>query len=143
MGKAYIEPYLFFNGCCEQAIEFYRKAVGASVDFMMRYKESPDAPPPGRVPANWDEKIMHASVRIGGALIMMSDGCETSPKFAGFSLSLSLSSEAEVHRTFAALAEGGEVQMPVMKTFWSPCFGMVVDRFGVGWMVTVAADRPK
>jgi PhnB protein len=133
-----IEPYLFFNGCCEEAIEFYKKALGAEVLMTMRYKDSPEPPPPGMVPAGWDNKIMHTCLRIGDANVMASDGCSDGPHFQGFSLSLTAANEADAGRKFHALAEGGQVQMPLGKTFWSPCFGMVTDRFGVGWMVTVA-----
>ena len=134
-----IEPYLFFNGCCEQAVEFYKKALGAEVLMLMRYKESPDPPPPGMVPAGWDNKIMHTSLRIGDATVMASDGCSEGVNFQGFSLSLAMANQEQAQRAFAALAEGGQVRMPLGKTFWSPCFGMVADRFGVGWMVTVVA----
>ena len=133
-----IEPYLFFNGRCEEAIEFYKKSLGAEVLMLMRYKESPEAPPPGMVPAGWDDKIMHASLRIGNANLMASDGSSAELNFQGFSLSLTAKDEADAKRKFAALAEGGQVRMPITKTFWSPCFGMVADRFGVGWMITVA-----
>jgi PhnB protein len=134
-----VEPYLFFNGRCEDAVEFYKKALGAEVLMLMRYKESPEPPPPGRVPAGWENKIMHASLRIGNTSVMASDGCSEGINFQGFSLSLSVANEAEAKRFFTALADGGQVQMPLGKTFWSPCFGMVADRFGVGWMITVAA----
>ena len=135
-----IEPYLFFNGRCEEAIDFYKKALGAEVLMMMRFKESPEPPQPGMVPAGSEEKIMHASVRIGNANIMASDGhCTGQTNFQGFSLSITAADEADAKRKFTALAEGGQVQMPLAKTFWSPCFGMVADRFGVGWMVAVAA----
>jgi len=133
-----IEPYLFFNGNCEEAIDFYKKALGAELVMLMRYRESPEPPPPGMVPAGWDDKVMHASLRIGNGTLMASDGCSEGPSFKGFSLSLSAADEAEAKRIFGALCEGGQVQMPLGKTFWSPCFGMVADRFGVGWMVTVA-----
>ena len=134
-----IEPYLFFNGHCEEAIEFYKKALGAEVLLLMRYKESPESPPPGMVPAGWDNKIMHTSLRIGDANLMASDGCSDGLNFQGFSLSLSVTDEAQAQRVFAALGVGGQVRMPLSKTFWSRCFGMVTDRFGVGWMVTVAS----
>ena len=135
---AVIQPYLFFNGRCEQAVEFYRKAVGAQVDMMMRYKESPEPPPPGRIPPGFENKIMHTSFRIGATTVMASDGCSAeSPKFEGFSLALSVSSEAEADRVFAGLSDGGKVEMPLMKTFWSPRFGMLTDRFGIGWMISV------
>src|SRR5262245_17870589 len=135
-----IEPYLFFNGCCEEAVEFYKKALGAEVLMLMRYKESPEPPPPGMVPAGWDDKIMHTSMRIGNATVMASDGCSEGPAFKGFSLSLTAANEAGASRFFKALADQGQVQMALGKTFWSPCFGMVADRFGVGWMVTVAGQ---
>jgi PhnB protein len=134
-----IEPYLFFNGRCAEAIEFYRKALGAEVLMMMRFKESPEPPPPGMLPAGFEDKIMHATLRIGDATVMASDGrCTGQTSFQGFSLSLTAANEDDAKRKFTALAEGGEIQMPLGKTFWSPCFGMVADRFGVGWMVTVA-----
>jgi PhnB protein len=135
-----IEPYLFFNGRCEEAVEFYTKALGAEVLMMMRFKDSPEPPPPGMLPPGSEDKVMHACIRIGDANVMASDGrCVGRADFQGFSLSLTAASEADASRKFAALAEGGQVQMPLGKTFWSPCFGMVADRFGVGWMVTVAA----
>lgn len=132
-----VQTYLFFNGNCEQAVEFYRRALGADVQMMMRYKESPEAPPPGAVPPDWDHKVMHVSFRVGQTVVMASDGCMNQPGFGGFSLSLTMPTEAEAKKAFAALAEGGQVGMPLGKTFWSPCFGMLTDRFGIGWMVTV------
>jgi PhnB protein len=133
-----IEPYLFFNGRCEEAVEFYRKALGAEVQFMMRYSESPHPHPPGMVPPGFENKIMHISLNIGQTTVMASDGCSPDKaSFQGFCLSLSVPTEAEADRAFAALAEGGQVRMPLTKTFWSPRFGMVADRFGVGWMIGV------
>ncbi len=133
-----VQPYLFFNGSCEQAVEFYRKSIGAEVEMMMRYKESPEPPPPGMVPPGFENKIMHTSFRVGETTLMASDGCSAEKaNFQGFSLSLSLANEAEADRVFAALADGGQVRMPLTKTFWSPRFGMVEDRFGVGWMISV------
>jgi PhnB protein len=134
-----IEPYLFFNGRCEEAVEFYKKALGAEVLMLMRYKESPEPPPPGMMPPGWENKIMHTSLRVGNTTVMASDGCSEGTNFQGFSLSISVANDAEAKRVFTALTDGGQVKMPLGKTFWSPCFGMVVDRFGVGWMVTVAA----
>lgn len=136
-----IEPYLFFNGRCEEAIEFYKNTLGAEVLMVMRYKESPEPPPPGMVPAGWDEKIMHSALRIGNANLMASDGCSEGGKFEGFSLSLSAANEADARKKFEALAQGGQVQMALGKTFWSPCFGMVTDRFGIGWMIGVEASN--
>jgi PhnB protein len=136
----FVQSYLFFNGNCEEAVEFYRKALGAEVEFMMRFKESPEPPPPGMVPPGFENKIMHCSFRIGATTLMASDGCSADkPEFEGFSLSLTVPSGAEADRAFAALAEGGQVRMPLAKTFWSPRFGMVADRFGIGWMISVAA----
>jgi PhnB protein len=133
-----IEPYLFFNGRCEEAIEFYCSALGAEVTVLMRYKESPDPIEPGMIPPGSDDKVMHATLRIGETQIMVSDGdCSGQPGFQGFSLSIAVADEAEADRVFAALAEGGQVQMPLGKTFWSPRFGMLADRFGMSWMVSV------
>lgn len=135
-----IEPYLFFNGRCEEAIEFYRKALGAEVEMMMRYKESPESPPPGMVPPGFENKIMHCSFRIGQTTVMASDGNSADmPSFEGFSLGLHVSNEAEATRAFNALADGGKIKMPLTKTFWSPLFGMLEDRFGIGWMINLAA----
>lgn len=135
-----VEPYLFFDGRCEEAIEFYRKALGAEVTMLMRFKDSPASPPPGMTPPGSENKIMHASLSIGGATVMASDGrCQGRPSFQGFSLSLAVADEAEAERLFAALADGGEVQMPLAKTFFSPKFGMAADRFGVSWMVIVGS----
>jgi PhnB protein len=132
-----VQPYLFFDGRCEEAIEFYRKAIGAEPVMMMRFKESPE-PPPGPMPPGSENKIMHASLRIGDTVVMASDGCaQGNPKFEGFSLSVTAANEAEAERVFATLSEGGEVRMPLTKTFFSPRFGMLADRFGVGWMVIV------
>ncbi|MGX2040635.1 VOC family protein [Methylocaldum sp. MU1018] len=134
-----VQPYLFFEGRCEEAIEFYRRALGAEVMMLMRYKESPESPqcplPPGA-----EDKVMHSSFRIGETTVMASDGlCRGQPSFQGFALSLSAPNEAEADRLFASLAEGGQVQMPLAKTFFSPRFGMVTDRFGVLWMIVVPA----
>jgi PhnB protein len=137
MTEPIIQPYLFFGGRCEEAVAFYHSAIGAQVEMLMRFKDSPEQPPPGTLPPGYENKVMHASFRVGGSVIMASDGCEAESKFGGFSLSLSVVTEAEAQRAFAALAEGGKVTMPLGKTFWSPCFGMLEDRFGIGWMVTV------
>jgi PhnB protein len=134
-----VQPYLFFAGRCEEAVEFYKKALGAEVMMLMRFKDSPEPPQPGMVPPGSENKIMHTCLRIGDNMVMASDGrCEGGASFQGFSLSLTVANEAEADRLFAALAEGGQVQMPLAKTFWSPRFGMVADRFGVGWMIIVA-----
>jgi PhnB protein len=131
-----IQPYLFFDGRCEEAVEFYKRALGAELEMLMRYRESPDPPPPGMVPPGYEDKVMHASLRVGGAVLMASDDCTGNAKqFEGFSLSLSVPDTPTADRMFNALAEGGEVQMPLGRTFWSPRFGMVKDRFGVHWMI--------
>ena len=132
-----IEPYLFFEGSTEKAIEFYRKALGAKVEMIMRYKDAPE-PPPGMCPPGSQDKVMHACFRIGDTNVMASDGrCTGKPNFQGFSLSLQARDEPEARRLFGTLSEGGQVHMPLGKTFFSPSFGMVADRFGVSWMVIV------
>jgi len=133
-----IQPYLFFNGRCEEAIEFYRQTLGAEVTMLMRFQDSPEPPAPGMIPPGSEQKVMHASLRIGDSVVMASDGhCNGKPDFQGFTLSIALPDEAAAGRVFNALAEGGQVRMPLAKTFWSPCFGMLADRFGVGWMVGI------
>ena len=133
-----VQPYLFFDGRCEEAIEFYKGALGAKVDMLMRFKESPDPVPPGMCGPNSDDKVMHSALRIGETLIMASDGMAGGkPEFKGFSLSVNVADAAEADRMFAALGTGGSVTMPLGKTFFSPRFGMVTDKFGVGWMVIV------
>ncbi|HKB82140.1 MAG TPA: VOC family protein [Burkholderiales bacterium] len=133
-----VQPYLFFDGRCEEAIEFYRSKLGAKVEMMMRFSDSPEPHPPGMVPPGSEKKIMHSSFRIGETVVMASDGhCLGKPSFGGFSLSISVPNDAEAERLFAALGEGGQVQMPMNKTFFSSRFGMVADRFGVSWMVIV------
>ncbi len=131
-----VQPYLFFGGRAEEAIDFYRNAVGATVEMLMRNKDSPEPPPPGMLPAGSENKVMHASLRIGDSVVMISDGmCDGKEEFKGFSLSLTVSDDAEAERRFKALSEGGNVTMPLGKTFFASRFGMCTDRFGVGWMV--------
>src|SRR2546430_1628056 len=131
-----IQPYLRFDGHCDQALEFYRRALGAEVTALIRYKDSPEPPPPGVVPPNWENKVMHSSFKIGQTTIMASDGCSAGkPAFEGFSLSLTVPTAAEADRAFNALAEGGQVRLPLAQTFFSQRFGMLADRFGVSWMV--------
>jgi PhnB protein len=134
-----VQSYLFFDGRCEEALEFYKRVLGAEVTMLMRFNESPEPHPPGMIPAGAEKKIMHSSFRIGETTVMASDGqCLGKPSFQGFSLSLSVPNDAEAERLFAKLGEGGQVQMPLGKTFFSSRFGMVADRFGVSWMVIVA-----
>src|SRR5258708_7187689 len=142
MTNTIVQPYLFFGGRCEEALAFYRTALGAQVDFLMRYKESPEPMPPGMLAPDFENKVMHTTFRVGGTTLMASDGCGEPPNFAGFSLALAVPTEAEADRAFAALAAGGQVKMPLTKTFWSPRFGMLTDRFGVGWMVSVPGQPP-
>jgi PhnB protein len=131
-----IQPYLFFGGRTDEAIEFYRSAVGAEVQMLMRFKESPEPMPD--MPADSGEKVMHAAIRIGETTVMASDGrCQGQPNFEGFCLAITAPDEAVATRIFNALAEGGKVEMPLTPTFWAPMFGMLEDRFGVGWMISV------
>jgi PhnB protein len=132
-----VQPYLFFDGRCDEAIEFYKSKLGAEVKALMRWKEMPD---PAACPAGSADKVMHSELRIGETTVMASDGSngyKGQPKFDGFSLTISATSDAEAERLFGALSDGGEVRMPLAKTFFSSKFGMVADRFGVGWMVIV------
>lgn len=134
-----VQPYLFFDGRCEEALDFYRRALGAEVNMMMRFKDSPEPSPEGMRPPGTDDKVMHAQFTVGDSIILASDGCAMGKaKFEGFSLSLTVRSEADADQSFNALADGGQVQMPLARTFFSPRFGMLTDRFGVGWMIYVA-----
>ncbi len=139
MSQSYIQPYLFFAGRCEEALEFYKSAIGAETQMLLRYSDSPDSMPPGMLPDGYETKVMHASFKVGGSVILASDGCggEESLGFRAFSLSLALPSAADMDRVFNALAEGGIVTMPLDRTFWSSRFGMLKDKFGMGWMITI------
>jgi len=136
-----IQPYLFFEGRAEEAIAFYRSALGAEVIMLVRYKDSPE--PPGMpLPAGSEEKVMHASLQIGGAVVMLSDGmCSGKQSFSGFSLSIDAADEAEAKRLFGGLSEGGQVQMPLGPTFFASTFGMVQDKFGMGWMIIAGSKK--
>ena len=135
----FIEPYLFFDGRCEEAIEFYKSALGAKVEMLMRFKDSPE-PSQMELPPGSEDKVMHSSFHVGDTRVMASDGmCQGKPSFQGVSLSITVADLAEAERKFNALAEGGQVQQPLVQTFFSPGFGMVADRFGVGWMIVVEA----
>ena len=143
MKQSIVQAYVFFDGKCEEAIEFYKKALGATVNMLMRYKDSPEPPPPGCGPVDAN-KVMHAQFQIGETIIMGSDGRATgNPKFEGFALALSVKTEAEADKAFNALANGGKVEMPLAKTFFSARFGMVLDKFGVFWMVLVTPNSGK
>ena len=134
-----VQSYLFFNGRCEEAIEFYKKALGAKVEMMMRFEEAPDD---HKCSPGTEDKIMHSCLRIGDTAVMASDGlAQGNPEFKGFSLTLNAKDEADAKRLFGALSDGGQVHQPLIKTFFSPCFGVINDKFGVGWMVMV--EPPK
>ena len=134
-----IQPYLFFNGRCDEAVELYRRVLGAKVEMLMRFGESPVPPEPGRLPPGMEKKVMHAAVRIGESTVLMTDGPTPEAGFRGFSLSLSLSDADAVERIFAGLADGGEIRMPLEKTFFAARFGMLTDRFGVSWTIQLTA----
>jgi PhnB protein len=132
---------MMFAGRCEEALAFYQRAIDAQPVMVMRFKDSPE-PPAMPLPAGWDDKIMHSGFKIGDTLVMASDGMSAEPQsFKGVTLSITADSEAQARRFFDALAEGGSVFMPLGQTFWSPCFGMCSDRFGVSWMVGI--DDPR
>ncbi len=135
--KATAQSYLFFSGRCEEALEFYKTALNAKIIMVMRFSESPDPTPPGMLAPGFENKIMHCSFQVGGTTIMASDGCDPQSRFDGFRLALSVPTEAIADRVFNALSDGGKIDMPLVKTFWSPRYGMVTDKFGVGWMVMV------
>lgn len=131
-----VTPYIFFDGRCEEAIDFYKRALGAKVDMLLRFSESPEPQQPDWLPPGSEKKVMHACLNIRGTAIMASDGsCGGNPEFKGMSLSLDTRDEDEADKVFAALSEGGQVQMPLEKTFFAKRFGMVADRFGVNWMI--------
>ncbi len=137
----HVQAYLMFNGRTEEAIAFYTAALGAEVTVLMRFRDAPEPPPPGMVPEGWDEKIMHSSFRIGDTELMASDGCQSDgAAFSGVSLALSVASPQEAEAKFSALAEGGQVTMPLGRTFFSPSFGTLTDRFGVSWMVVTTPE---
>lgn len=135
-----VQPYLFFEGRCQEAIAFYREVLGAEVLMQMAFKDSPVAT---SMPADAGDKVMHACVRIGDTQLFMSDGrCGGTPAFQGFSLSLTAEDDAAAARVVAALANGGAVTMPLAETFFASSFGMVNDRFGMPWMVLVPKHNP-
>jgi PhnB protein len=136
-----VQPYLMFNGRCQEAIDLYRTVLGAEVEMLLRFSESPDQPPPGVVPPNWGDKIMHCSLKIDDTRVMVSDGCGGDAEFKGITLSASVVNAAEADRVFAGLSAGGKVTMPLGKTFFSPRFGMLTDRFGLAWMVLVPQEQ--
>jgi PhnB protein len=136
----HVQPYLGFNGRCEEAVRFYQAAVGAEVQMLMRHRDSPEPAPPGMLAPGSEDKILHVSLKIGDSVVMATDGrCSGTTSFEGFSLSLQVSTADAAERAFDRLADGGKISMPLAKTFFSPRFGMLVDRFGVSWMVMVPA----
>jgi len=141
MSKAKVNNYLFFSGRCEEALNFYQKNLGAQVNFMMRFNESPDAVPADMLQEGFENKVMHADFTLGDSSIYASDGCNDATHFSGFRLTLTLQTAEEAHRVFDALATGGTVDMPLTKTFWSPLYGQVTDQFGIGWMVMLPGDE--
>ncbi|HEX7061007.1 MAG TPA: VOC family protein [Woeseiaceae bacterium] len=139
-----IEPYLFFNGRAEEAIDFYREALGAELQMLMRFSESPDPVPEGMLPPGFENKVMHSCITVGGGSVMISDGDGSAgPAFSGFALSLEADDGEQLRSWFDALSEGGRIKMPVGKTFFAELFGMVTDKFGVDWMLIVPADMPQ
>jgi PhnB protein len=136
-----VQPYLFFDGRCEEALDFYAKTLGAKIGMLMRFSDSPE---PGMIPPGQERKIMHGTLQIGQSVLMVSDGrCGSAPKFEGISMSLTVADASEADRVFAGLSDGGKVQMPLTKTFFSDRFGMVADRFGVSWMILVEQPAAK
>jgi PhnB protein len=140
MQKATINTYVFFNGRCEEALEYYREHLGAEVDCMIRYSDSPEPAPEGMLPDGFENKVMHSQFKVANAEIFASDGCEPDKKAEGFSLALTLPSKEEAGRIFNALADGGTVNMPLSESFWSPLYGQVTDKFGIGWMVMLPGN---
>ncbi|MFC3153288.1 YciI family protein [Litoribrevibacter euphylliae] len=135
MRQAQVNNYLFFSGCCDDALAFYQTHLGARVDMLLRFNESPEPMPEGMLPPGYEEKVMHCEFTIGDMTIYASDGCGDEGEFAGFNLALTIDSEEQARQVFDALADGGTVRMPLEKTFWSPLYGQVIDKFGMGWMV--------
>jgi len=137
---AQLEAYLFFSGRCEEALNFYQAVMGARMEMLMRFSDSPDPVPEGMLQPGFENKVMHASFIIGKTRVMASDGCNETSGFEGFRLALTVEDQDQAHHVFNGLADGGTVDMPLGKTFWSPCYGMVTDKFGVGWMVMVEGE---
>lgn len=137
-----VEAYLMFDGRCEEALEFYRQQIGAEITALLRFKDNPEPPNPEMGPPSPPDKVMHSCFRVGDTTIMASDGnCRSQPKFDGFCLTISVPEVSEAQRLFEALSAGGQVQMPLTKTFFSPSFGMVADKFGVCWMILTCVPQ--
>ncbi|MCA9052757.1 MAG: VOC family protein [Planctomycetaceae bacterium] len=142
MSQTSMTPYLFFAGRCDEAIEFYRTALGDEAGMVMRFSESPDPTPEGMLQPGFENKVMHAAINVKGIPLFLSDGCDDKSQFSGFSLALQVPTIEAAHAAFNALADGGQVGMPLTETFWSPCYGMLTDRFNVSWMVMVPGPTP-
>ncbi|GDY14650.1 hypothetical protein LBMAG53_35280 [Planctomycetota bacterium] len=141
MSRATVQSYLFFNGRCDEALAFYTTAVQAKVSTVLRWNESPETLPPGLLKPGFETKVMHCEFKVGGTTVLASDGCGEDTRFQGFRLALTVPTEAAADLAFTALADGGRIDLPLAKTFWSPRYGMVTDRFGIGWMVMVIAQQ--
>lgn len=143
MQKVEVQTYLFFSGRCDEAMAFYQQHLSAEIKFLIRFNESPAPMPEGVLQPGFENKVMHAEFSIGNVRVMASDGCNDVEKFSGFRIALNVPKEDEAQRIFAALASnGGKVDMPLTKTFWSPLYGQVTDQFGVGWMVMLPGEEP-
>lgn len=140
--KAGVNTYLFFSGRCEEAMDYYEQHLGARVNMKLRFSESPDPVPEDMLQEGFENKIMHADFKLGNVNVYASDGCDDATRFSGFRLCLTLQNAEEAHRVFNALADGGTVDMPLAKTFWSPLYGQVTDKFGIGWMVMLPEPQP-
>lgn len=141
MNPPYVQPYLAFAGNCEAALAYYQKHLGAEVQMVMKFNESPEPCAEGQLPENWGDKVMHCGFTIGSSVLMGSDGWSAEKPEGGHCMSLTVADADEAKRVFEALAEGGNVFMPLGETFWSPCFGMLTDAFGISWMVTVPESK--
>jgi uncharacterized glyoxalase superfamily protein PhnB len=139
--QAKVNNYLFFSGRCEEALNFYQQHLGAKINMLLRFNQSPDPVPEGMLQQGFENKIMHADFTLGDVNILASDGCDDATHFSGFRLTLTLQTAEDAHRVFNALATGGSVDMPLAKTFWSPLYGQVTDQFGVGWMVMLPEQQ--
>lgn len=134
-----VQPYIFFDGKCEEALEFYKDAIGAKVDMMMRFKEAPDQ---SQMQPNTGEKVMHAAFHVGTTQVLASDGhCAGKPSFQGFGLALNAKNDAEAEKLFTAVGKGGQVLQPLTKTFFASKCGMVTDKFGIMWMVMAEENK--
>ncbi|MCB1852433.1 MAG: VOC family protein [Gammaproteobacteria bacterium] len=140
--QAKVNNYLFFSGRCEEALDYYCRHLGARIELLFRFGDSPEPIPEGAIPPDFDNKVMHAEFTLGDTRLFASDGCSINGPVGGFSLALTLTVEEAVRRAFTALADGGSIVMPLEPTFWSPLYGQVNDRFGISWMVMMPGQSP-